>query len=188
VKRTGWAGRKSDYYTHVLFLFVWRKLAIRRLKKILYLGEKLIMKKYYLLILCFFLMPGSSFAQNLSAKDEAAIKAVFKAQEDCWNHADIDCFMEGYIKSGDLLFIGSSGIQRGWQSTIERYKRSYPNPEAMGQLTFTLMEFRKLGPKSAWVLGKFYLKRDMGDLSGHFTLVWKKIKGEWLILSDHTSG
>jgi len=128
------------------------------------------------------------FAQKVSAKDEAAIRAVFKAQEDCWNKGDIDCFMEGYVKSEELLFIGSSGIQNGWQETIERYRRSYADRAAMGHLTFSLIKFRKLGPKSAWVLGKFHLKRDIGDLSGHFTLVWRKEKGKWLILSDHTSG
>lgn len=146
------------------------------------------MRKYYLLFICFLFIGSSAFSQNLAAKDEAAIRAVFKAQEDCWNNFDIDCFMEGYVKSEELLFIGSSGVQRGWQSTYERYKKSYPSQAAMGHLTFTLDEFRKLGPKSAWVLGKFHLKRDIGDLSGHFTLVWKKVKGKWLILSDHTSG
>ena len=34
---------------------------------------------------------------------------------------------------------------------------------------------------------KFYLKREIGDASGFFTLVFKKVKGKWYIISDHTS-
>jgi ketosteroid isomerase-like protein len=37
------------------------------------------------------------------------------------------------------------------------------------------------------VIGKWHLKREAGDLSGHFTLLWKKIKGQWLIVADHSS-
>ena len=128
-----------------------------------------------------------SWSQTLSSKDRQAIMQVLKQQENCWNQADIDCFMEGYLKTDSLLFIGSGGVQSGWDNTMARYKRSYPDKAAMGKLTFTILKIRKLDKKTAFVLGRFHLKRDIGDLSGIFSLIWKKVNGQWYIISDHTS-
>jgi hypothetical protein len=37
------------------------------------------------------------------------------------------------------------------------------------------------------VIGKWHLRRSIGDAGGHFTLVFKKINGRWVIISDHSS-
>ena len=57
----------------------------------------------------------------------------------------------------------------------------------MGNLKFTILELSKIDRKTVYVIGKFELTRDIGNLSGHFTLVIQKIKNEWLIVSDHSS-
>jgi hypothetical protein len=45
-----------------------------------------------------------------------------------------------------------------------------------------------ISPGAAVVIGKWSLKREKaGDLSGYFTLLLKKINGQWLIVSDHSS-
>ncbi|MEM6347490.1 MAG: nuclear transport factor 2 family protein [Bacteroidota bacterium] len=108
-------------------------------------------------------------------------------QQKAWNQADIPTFMEGYWKSDSLVFVGASGPQYGWQTTHDNYFVRYPNKTAMGQLEFSVLRLEKLGSKSAFMIGKWYLTRDIGDVGGHFTLVWKKIDGRWLIVSDHTS-
>lgn len=128
-----------------------------------------------------------SFGQNMKPKDEKAIRQELKKQQDCWNKADIECFMEVYWNSPELIFVGSNGVNKGWDATIQRYKRSYPNKAAMGKLDFTILKVEKLGPKTAFMLGQFYLTREIGDASGHFTLIWKKIDGKWLIVADHSS-
>ncbi len=110
-----------------------------------------------------------------------------RAQETCWNRADIACFMEYYWKSDSLTFTGSSGIHRGWQATYDRYVRSYPDAATMGQLTFAILELNALAPDAAQMIGKWDLRREMGDIGGYFTLIWRKIDGRWLIVSDHTS-
>jgi uncharacterized protein (TIGR02246 family) len=125
------------------------------------------------------------FAQ--SKKDETAIRSVFAAQEAAWNTADLAGFMQGYWQSDDLSFIGKSGITKGWQATLDNYKKSYPNAEAMGILDFTVLSIEFLSHKTAYVVGKWHLKRTDGDLAGHFTLIWKKINGKWLIVADHSS-
>ena len=126
-------------------------------------------------------------AQELSQEDTNALKSVMAMQEAAWNTGDIDAFMEGYWKSDSLLFIGGSGLTYGWQATYDRYKRVYPDRQAMGTLTFTILDIRALGSKHARLIGKFHLKREIGDLEGYFTLLWEKFEGKWLIISDHTS-
>lgn len=126
-------------------------------------------------------------AQTLSSADSAAIMAVFNMQENAWNEGDIPTFMEGYWKSEHLVFTGSGGPVYGWQNTFERYKRSYPDRTIMGTLSFDIVNMRAVTEEVALVIGKFYLKREIEDASGYFTLVWKKVDGKWLIISDHTS-
>ncbi|MEZ4829900.1 MAG: hypothetical protein R3C61_27000 [Bacteroidia bacterium] len=46
------------------------------------------------------------------------------------------------------------------------------------------MRLEKLDKSTAFLI--VHLKRDR-RLSGYFTLVWKKIGGKWVIVSDHTS-
>lgn len=95
--------------------------------------------------------------------------------------------MQGYWKSDELTFIGSRGVTKGWQKTLDNYKKAYPNQESMGKLTFTVLSMEKISKKSVFVIGKWHLKRKIGNIEGHFSLVWKKIKGKWLIVADHSS-
>lgn len=119
--------------------------------------------------------------------EEAAIKSVLAKQVKCWNAADLDCFMEGYWKSDKLVFIGSSGPQYGWQITLDNYRKRYPDQAAMGELTFDIISIDLMGAEHAFVVGKWQLKRTIGDVSGHFTLLWQKIDGQWVITKDHSS-
>ena len=119
--------------------------------------------------------------------DKAAITSVLNAQQAAWNRGDIDAFLVGYWHSPDLTFSGSSGISRGWDGVLARYKKNYPDRSAMGHLDFSGLEFRFLGPDAALVLGHWHLKRDKGDFGGVFSLVWQRFSGGWKIVHDHTS-
>jgi ketosteroid isomerase-like protein len=124
----------------------------------------------------------------LWAQKKQEILDVMQRQEKNWNAGDIDAFMEDYWKSENLKFIGSKGVTQGWQATKDRYFASYPDRAAMGTLKFDIKEVDFISENAAWVLGKFYLTRpEKGDLSGHFTLIFKKINQQWVIVSDHTS-
>ncbi len=122
-----------------------------------------------------------------AAGQDSAIRALLDKQTAAWNRGDLEGFMEGYWKNDSLMFIGKSGITYGWQKTLDNYKKGYPDRTAMGTLTFTLIELKPLSKKYFSVVGKWHLKRTIGDLSGHYTLLLKKIKGEWVIVADHSS-
>ena len=51
------------------------------------------------------------------------IVAVMNAQSAAWNRGDIEGFMQGYWSSQKLVFV-SSRVTRGWQPTLDRYKKS----------------------------------------------------------------
>jgi uncharacterized protein (TIGR02246 family) len=119
--------------------------------------------------------------------DRQAISAVLNAQQTAWNRGDVDAFLGGYWHSPELTFSGSSGVARGWDGVLTRYKKNYPDRAAMGQLDFSDLEFRFLGPDAALALGRWHLKRETDDLGGVFTLVWQRLPEGWKIIHDHTS-
>ena len=119
--------------------------------------------------------------------DMKSINEVLSAQQAAWNRGDVDAFLIGYWRSPELTFSGGNGVSRGWDGVLARYKKSYPNHAAMGQLEFSDLEFRFLGPDAALVLGQWHLKRESGDIGGVFTLVWQKFPDGWKIIHDHTS-
>lgn len=122
-----------------------------------------------------------------SKNDISEVTENMKKQEVAWNKADIEGFMAYYWKSDSLKFIGSKGITYGWQKTLDNYKKSYPNADAMGVLTFENKTIEQLSPTKIFVIGKWSLKRKDGDVGGHYTLLWKKIDKKWVIVVDHTS-
>ena len=140
------------------------------------------MKKIITTLLVFSCLFG--FGQN---KNETKIRQVLHTQTTAWNTGDLEKFMIGYWENDSLMFIGKSGITYGWQKTLENYKKGYPNKEAMGILSFDIIQVKKLSSRYYFVLGKWHLKRTIGDLSGHYTLIFKKIKNNWVVISDHSS-
>jgi beta-aspartyl-peptidase (threonine type) len=137
----------------------------------------------------FFFVHRQAFATPAGDRnaDREAISAVLRAQQTAWNGGDVDTFLVGYWRSPELTFSGGTGVARGWDGVLARYKKSYPDRGAMGQLDFSGLEFRFLGPDAALVLGRWHLKREKDDLGGVFTLVWQRFPDGWKIIHDHTS-
>lgn len=121
---------------------------------------------------------------NASKKE---ITTIMLQQAKDWSNGNIEGFMEGYIKSDDLKFVGSKGITYGWKQTLENYKKGYPTKDHMGILTFNLLEFDQLAKDVFLVIGKFHLKRTVGDANGMFSIILKQIDGNWKIIADHSS-
>lgn len=140
--------------------------------------------KQILPILLLAIIPFCSFAQN---KEEKVILKMLKAQETEWNNGNLEAFMKGYWQNDSLLFIGKNGPKYGYATTLANYKKGYPDTSHMGKFTSTIISMKKLSPQYYFVVGKWYLKRSVGDVSGHYTLLIKKINGEWVIVADHSS-
>jgi ketosteroid isomerase-like protein len=133
-----------------------------------------------LLILAFAIFPQSE-------KGKAAIRKVMDDQTVAWNRGDIDGFMAGYWKSEKLTFISGTNVTRGWQPTLDRYKKGYDTRAKMGTLTFSDLEITMLSKDAAVVLGSWSLARENDNPHGKFTLTFRKFKEGWRIVMDHTS-
>ena len=139
-------------------------------------------------ILTLVLLPGISAACAQQAQDRQLILTVLDRQTKAWNTGDVVAFMHGYWESDSLLYIGKTGVRQGYQTTLDSYRKNYPDRAAMGTLTFNILKVDILSADVAFVVGKWQLTRPVkGDVGGHFSLLWRKINGTWVIVADHSS-
>jgi ketosteroid isomerase-like protein len=139
--------------------------------------------KHVLLLSCLVFVSFFTYAQS----DEAAIQKLMDNQADAWNRGSIDDFMKGYWQSDSLIFVGKSGISYGYTQALANYKKNYSGADKMGELSFTQLSMKRLSPDHFFVIGKWQLKRKAGDVGGIYTLLFRRIGGQWLIVVDHTS-
>ena len=141
------------------------------------------------LLLAILLFSAAAFAQNDKdkMKIESDIINVMDEQTAAWNRGDIDGFMKGYWNSESLIFVSGDSVTRGWQPTLDRYKKSYDSKAKMGALTFTDVSVNLISKDAAVVLGSWSLTREKDNPKGKFTLIFRKFKDGWRIVHDHTS-
>jgi len=142
------------------------------------------MKKNMLMALaCFF----TTLISAQVNKDEKEITDLLNKQTLSWNKGNLDEFMKGYWHNDSLMFVGKSGVTYGYTNTLNNYKKNYSDSAKMGKLFFEILKVKKLSAEYYWVLGKWFLKRTVGDIGGHYTLLFRKINGKWMIIADHSS-
>jgi ketosteroid isomerase-like protein len=141
---------------------------------------------FALLILLSIHARGPAAASDSSA--EAQIRSVLEMQSAAWNRGDLEAFMQGYWKSDETEFVGASGITRGWQAVLDRYRLNYADGKAMGRLSFSNLEVHVVCPDGAFAIGNFQLEREKDRPAGIFTLNFRKFKEGWRIVADHTTG
>ncbi|MCX6230175.1 MAG: nuclear transport factor 2 family protein [Bacteroidetes bacterium] len=124
-------------------------------------------------------------SQNQNSFEE--IKKLLTAQETAWNNGDIPAYMQYYWKSDSMLFVGKNGVTYGWQQTLDHYLKSYPDKASIGVLTFGHLTPQYIDKNNIIVIGSWQLVREKGNVGGYFSLLWRKIKGKWKIVIDHTS-
>ena len=142
------------------------------------------MQRLLITVLIIFL---STQVVNAQSKDELNIRTILAAQTREWNNGNLESFMKGYWESDSLMFIGKSGITYGWQKALDNYKKGYPDTAAMGKLNFELITVKRLSEDYFFVVGKWHLTRSIGNIGGAYTLLFRKIKNQWVIVTDHSS-
>ncbi|MBS1626777.1 MAG: nuclear transport factor 2 family protein [Bacteroidetes bacterium] len=141
------------------------------------------MKKTTILFLTLFIFT-CTHAQHT---DEQQIATVLNNQKDEWNKGNIEKFMIGYWENDSLVFMSKNGPIYGYKSALNNYKKNYSDTLAMGKLHFEIISIKKLSNNYAFVIGKYFLTRSIGNANGAFTLLFRKINGKWEIIVDHTS-
>jgi ketosteroid isomerase-like protein len=120
---------------------------------------------------------------------KTSVEHVLRAQQEAWNHHDLDGFMAGYWNSAELTFFSGAKQTAGWQATLDRYRATYTSPgHEMGTLEFSGLRIEMLGPEAAFVRGEWHLTMPDGKTPhGLFTLIFRKFPEGWKIVHDHTS-
>lgn len=139
------------------------------------------MKTTVLFCLSFLFTLNSILAQN---DDEKAILDIIKKQKIAWTNGDLEGFMQGYWQSDSLTYYSGGKITRGWQTTLDNYKKGYPNNDYIGSLEFTIDQITKINEGAYYVMGQYHLTRKVGDANGTFLIIFKKIDGQWKIIAD----
>lgn len=143
--------------------------------------------KFFLFFIFQIFISMQMLSQHLpQSESQITVEALMAVQEAKWNDGNIDGFMNLYWNNDSLKFIGKKGITYGWKKTLDNYKKSYPTKIEMGILNFTILDNIQVGENYIYIIGKWELKKE-NSVSGHFTLLWKKINEDWVIVSDHTS-
>lgn len=144
------------------------------------------MKKLFFFIFQIYASMHMFSQQSPQTESQITVEALMAIQEVQWNDGNIDGFMNIYWNNDSLKFIGKKGITYGWKKTLDNYKKSYPTKKEMGLLKFTILDNTQVGENYIYIIGKWELKKEK-PVGGHFTLLWKKINGDWVIVADHTS-
>lgn len=139
--------------------------------------------RYYQTVIV--LPPGPS-AEESAAKVRSEVLALLGRQSAAWSRGDIDAFCAAYAE--DALFLSPSGVTRGRQAVLDRYKKRYPDRAAMGTLTLEPLESRvSAGTESAvvsvaatWTLAY----PDKPSLSGLTLIVFHRTDDGWRIVQD----
>lgn len=141
------------------------------------------MRNLFFLVLIFTFQ----YTAKAQSPDEKSILRILDDQTRYWNEGNLDEFVRGYWHHDSLMFIGQSGVTYGFQNTLNNYKKNYSDTAKMGRLSFDIIKVQKLSNEYYFVVGKWFLKRTVGDLKGHYSLVFRKINNEWVIVADHSS-
>ncbi len=108
-------------------------------------------------------------------------------QTDAWNAGDIEGYMSGYRRSDSTVFVSGGSRWSGYDSVLARYKRSYPTPESMGQVTFEEVEVFPLSEAVWMARGIWRLNRADDEPWGRFSLLLSEFPEGWRVVYDHTS-
>ena len=140
-------------------------------------------------ILYFFLtilVLGFAKKTDAQSEDEIAIRKILAEQTAAWNNGSLKDYMSGYWQSDSLMFIGKNGVMYGYNATLESYKKSYPDVTARGKLYFDILNVKRLSKRYCYVTGRWQLTRTIGNMKGYFTLLFQKVKNNWVIIADHS--
>ncbi|MEW5737350.1 MAG: SgcJ/EcaC family oxidoreductase [Myxococcota bacterium] len=125
----------------------------------------------------------ASFPLRVFRRSEAEeLTAYLARQAAAWSKGDLDGFCESYAP--DAVFVSPSGVTKGRDQVLARYKKKYPDAKAMGTLALEPIDIRLSG-EAATVAAKWTLTYpDKPPASGHTVVVFIRHNGRWRIVHD----
>jgi hypothetical protein len=135
--------------------------------------------------------------QKGTAKALEEVRKLIETQMEAWNRGDLDAFTAFYAE--DAAFLAPTGLTRGRNEVLERYRKRYPDRKAMGKLRLEPIEMRPAvgteftlvgGAKPSRVHGVSVAARwelsypDKEPASGLTLIVFRRNRDGWEIIQD----
>jgi len=115
--------------------------------------------------------------------DENVVLGILQEGAAAWTRGDIETFVSVY--ADDCLFVTPSGLTRGRQQVLDRYRERYPDRQAMGTLDLEVIDTRPAPPGGLAVAARWVLSYpDRPASSGHTLVIFRRIDGVWQIVQD----
>jgi uncharacterized protein (TIGR02246 family) len=128
------------------------------------------------------------FTRHDSAAAKTDIATLLDRQKTAWNRGDLDGFMAEYWMSDSTTMSSGGDVRNGWTVIMDRYRKTYQaEGRTMGTLDFKDVTVEPLAAGVALARGRWVVQAGGAEASGLFTLLLKKIDGQWKIVHDHTS-
>ncbi len=116
-----------------------------------------------------------------AARAESA-KQFLTEQAAAWNKGDLDAFCASY--ADDATFLTPTGLTKGRDQVLARYKKRYPDKAAMGTLSFEFLDAR-VAPGAVSVMAKWTLSYPNKPSASGGTLVVLQPRGtSWMVVQD----
>ena len=119
--------------------------------------------------------------------DHQRIRALFESSCAAWNSGDIDGYLAAYWQSDNVRWVSEGIVRYRFEEIAAACKARFDSPDNMGRLEVANLEIQLLGESDALVFGAWTQTTRTARHHGVFTVHLKKIEGEWLIVSDHSS-
>jgi uncharacterized protein (TIGR02246 family) len=119
--------------------------------------------------------------------DHQSIRALFESSCAAWNRGDSNSYLAAYWNSDKVRWVSEGTVKYGFEAIATAFKARFNSPEDMGHLEVADFEIQLLGEQDALVFGAWIQTTPVTRRHGVFTVHVKKIDGEWLIVSDHSS-
>ena len=71
---------------------------------------------------------------NEKIVSEEVLNKIYDSEK-AWNSGSLEDYMQVYEHSDSLRFAGNDTYTLGWQTALDRYRKSYPDKNSMGNLS-----------------------------------------------------
>lgn len=118
-----------------------------------------------------------------AAAPDVEIARLLHEQSAAWTRGDLEAFCAVY--ADDATFISPSGLTKGRQAVLDRYRKRYVDHAGMGALTLEIQEVRTLSATSASLVARWTLAwPDKPKAEGLTLIVLRKTPDGWRIVQD----
>jgi ketosteroid isomerase-like protein len=116
------------------------------------------------------------------------VRCLLERLEADWNRGNMEAYLGAYWNDDALVLSHAAVNHHGWRAVAELYRKTWPDPQAMGRFELHDMVLRPCDGSSVIAVGTFSHRFPELLIQGAVSLVCRHIAGDgWKIVLEHTS-